>query len=77
MEEPSPAHKHEHSIRKLLLNGADLAARLGEIGNLPVDEQITKLRDAVRPYLVLVNAEERDPHTGIKYGDIWRYFRLT
>ncbi len=77
MEEPSPAHKHQHSIRKLLANGADLAARLGDIDNRPVDEQIAKLRETVRPYLVLVNGEERDPHTGIKYGDIWRYFRLT
>jgi hypothetical protein len=77
MEEPGPAHKHEHSIRKLLVNGADLAARLGEINKLPADEQVAKLREVVRPYLVLVHAEERDPHTGIKYGDIWRYFRLT
>ena len=35
------------------------------------------LRDAVRPYLQLVDPGGCDEHTGIPLRDIWRYFRFT
>lgn len=77
LEEPSPASKNKKSIRALIADGQELANRLRGITSLEPEEQVIRLEQLVRPYLVLVKQDERDPFTGIKYGDIWRYFRLT
>jgi len=77
VEEPSATSKIKKSIKVLLADGQELADRFRDVNKLHPDEQITALQHVIRPYLVLVEGEKRDPFTGIKYGDIWRYFRLT
>lgn len=58
-------------IRRLFADGPELADRLGRaaVGAIPVDE-------AVSPRLEAATADQRDPHTGLRLLDIWRYARL-
>jgi len=77
LEEPGPSSKIKKSIRALIADGQELAERLRDATVMEPEEQITRLEQLIKPYLVLVEPDERDPFTGIKYGDIWRYFRLT
>ena len=60
------------SIKSLIGDGKDLSQKLQAVkkGNLSIYE-------AVKPYLQLVQENERDQYTGLKLSDIWRYFRLT
>jgi hypothetical protein len=74
MEEP--LKKNVKSVKLLLANGKLLAGKLKGIINLPPDAQVTALRSLIKPYLVLVDSNKCDSFTGIRYGDIWRYFRL-
>lgn len=76
MEQPHHQAKHK-SIRLLMADGSELAARLEHILDLSETEQIAALSKIVRPYLQLVDGETRDPVTGIRLGDVWRYFRHT
>lgn len=57
-------------VASLFAQGSDLASRLDSLG--PSSE----ISEAVRPVLQLVDASSRDPHTGLKLQDIWRYARL-
>jgi len=50
-------------------DGPELAERLASIG----DADVTA---AIRPQLELVEGDARDPSTGIRLQDIWRYARL-
>ena len=78
MESPSVSSKRK-SIRDLIADGAELQARLRSARNLPTGgpERGQALRDAVQPYLQLVDGNLRDDHTGHLLRDIWRYFRYT
>ncbi|MCD7785256.1 MAG: DUF4338 domain-containing protein [Oscillospiraceae bacterium] len=60
------------SISHLIADGEELYARLRAISNNEI-----KIGDAIKPYLQLVQENERDEYTGQKLSDIWRYFRLT
>ena len=77
MERP-PASARRKSIRTLIADGAELQDRLSAARRHPVDNpaRIAVLRQAVRPYLQLVDAG-RDGCTNILLRDIWRYFRYT
>ena len=77
MERP-PASARRQSIRTLIADGAELQGRLSAARRHPADhpERIAALRQAVRPYLQLVDAG-RDECTNIPLRDIWRYFRYT
>lgn len=77
MEHP-PASARRKSVRTLIADGAELQGRLSAARRHPVDNpaRIAALRQAVRPYLQLVDAG-RDGCTNILLRDIWRYFRYT
>ena len=42
-----------------------------------IPNEPSSLREAVRPYLQLVDPKRRDKHTRIPLGHVWRYFRYT
>ena len=65
-------------ISALIADGAQLRAQLEHARDLPdADVQLDALRQCVRPYLQLVTEGARCQYTGLKLGDIWRYFRFT
>lgn len=67
-----------HSIFSLMRDGRDLAQRLRSINEISdEDEKEAALTQAVSPYLQFVEPDERCEHTGLRLGDIWRYFRHT
>lgn len=68
MEEPHSSSVQKHAITALIADGKELLERLLYAGSL---------EDSIQPYLQLVDYNQRDDHTGIKLGEIWRYFRLT
>ena len=78
LERPGPSSRHR-SIRALIADGAELQQRLlparGQRAGDPA--RADALRQAVRPYLQLVEPRVRDAETGIELRDIWRYFRYT
>ena len=78
MEAPSASSKQK-SIRQLIADGAELQRRLQPARERCDDEQAQAemLRQAIQPYLQLVDADSRDDHTGLRLRDIWRYFRYT
>ena len=78
MERPPASAKHD-SVRKLIAEGAELQERLSDARRRPAHdpERPAALREAVRPYLQLVEPKRRDKHTRIPLGHVWRYFRYT
>ena len=78
MERPPVSSTH-NSIRQLIACGGELQDRLRAARSRPSDDPVrTKiLRQAVQPYLQLVDAHGRDDYTGIRLSDIWRYMRYT
>ena len=78
LERPGPSSRHR-SIRTLIADGAELQQRLLMARGHHVDDpaRVDALRQAVRPYLQLVEPRTRDAETGIALRDIWRYFRYT
>ncbi len=78
MESP-PASVRRKSIRTLIADGAELQGRLSAARCHPAGHpaRAEALRQVVRPYLQLVDADRRDDCTGILLRDIWRYFRYT
>lgn len=78
LEQPKRASGRA-SIKALIADGAELQQRLlaGRRYRLDDPRRIEALRDAVRPYLQLVDPGVRDEHTGIVLRDVWRYFRFT
>lgn len=56
-------------IAAVFADGPDLAERLASAGG-------KDLSSAIRPVLELVEGDARDPDTGIRLQDIWRYARL-
>ena len=78
LEQPKPSSGRA-SIRSLIADGAELQQRLRAAREHRLEDprRNAALRDAVRPYLQLVDAGLRDSHTGLALRDIWRYFRFT
>lgn len=64
------ARMEKQGVAALFADGPELADRLATIG---AGDHVTA---AIRPVLQLVSADERDPETGLKLQDIWRYSRL-
>jgi Druantia protein DruA len=65
------------SILRLVADGRELRARLQPSLATAGDERVTHLAEAIRPYVQLVDADEREEHTDILQGEVWRYFRYT
>ena len=78
LEEPGPSSRHR-SIRALIADGAELRQRLLTARGHHVGDpaRTDALRQAVRPYMQLVEPHVCDAETGIPLRDIWRYFRYT
>jgi hypothetical protein len=67
-----------HSIFSLMRDGRDLAEKLREV-NLISDEKEKEesLQSIISPYLQVVEGDAKCEHTGLRLGDMWRYFRHT
>ena len=78
LERPKISSRHT-SIAALIADGAELQRRLQVARNAPLKDPKRQeaLRQAVQPYLQLVELGVRDAQTGIPLRDIWRYFRYT
>jgi hypothetical protein len=63
-------------ITNLIADGRTLREQLEPIARLPKAERGAALGQMIRPYLQLVEPDKRCELTGIKYADIWRYFRF-
>ena len=67
-----------HSIFSLMRDGKDLAERLEEVRDFEDDDARSRaLSQVITPYLQFVEGDAKCEHTGLKLGDIWRYFRHT
>ena len=64
------------SVRLLMADGAELAARLAPARELDGEERVAALEDAIRPYLQEAD-KSVDPTTGRRLLEIWRYFRYS
>lgn len=66
------------SIFSLMRDGRELAAKLKAAKEKPTGpHRYAALRQAVDPYIQVVEGDEICPETGLRLGDIWRYFRHT
>ena len=64
------------SVRLLMTDGAELAARLAPARELEGEERVEALNAAVQPYLQEAD-KSVDPTTGRRLREIWRYFRYS
>jgi|SRR5579859_885963 len=78
MESPSAAAR-QRTVKSLIADGMELRDRLTEAHAAPSgsEARTVALRQAVRPYLQLVEPGVRDVFTGILLQDVWRYVRYT
>jgi hypothetical protein len=78
MEKRRLTAKGWHSIFSVMRDGNELSNLLGQANQLESEEQkLAYLREAVRPYIQIVETGLQCPHTGILLSEIWRYFRHT
>ena len=64
------------SVRLLMADGAELAARLAPARELEGEERVEALGAAIKPYLQEAD-KSVDPTTGRRLREIWRYFRYS
>lgn len=66
------------SVFSLMRDGRDLAKKLRQVREEPDGpKRHAALRQVIDPYLQFVDAESVCDQTGLRLGDIWRYFRHT
>ena len=75
MERPREFQGRFVSIFSLMRDGEDLRASLETLE--PDDDPARRLRTIIDPYVQVIDPAERCTHTGLRLGDIWRYFRHT
>jgi hypothetical protein len=67
-----------HSIFSLMRDGRELAAKMDAAAAVEVEaERVRFLKQAIFPYLQIVEAGSTCEHTGLNLSDVWRYFRHT
>ncbi len=64
------------SIFSLMRDGRELRAALEEVAPRAAEDP-SVLRTVVDPYVQIVDNRQRCRYTGLRLGDIWRYFRHT
>ena len=64
------------SVRLLMADGAELAARLAPARELDGEDRVEALGAAIQPYLQEAD-KSVDPTTGRRLREIWRYFRYS
>jgi hypothetical protein len=77
MEQRRMGPKEWVSIFSLMRDGRELAEKLKTARKKTGAERVAALRKAIDPYLQVVEGDEVCPETGLRLGDIWRYFRHT
>lgn len=78
MERRRLTPKGWHSIYSLMRDGADLAEKLQSINQITDEkEKLEALSKTVSPYLQFAEPDAICEQTGLRLGDIWRYFRHT
>ena len=81
MEKPKEFKGQKYSILDLIDDGEDLLNAINEAQKSDDPEEVFK--KVIKPEIIPVYGKgHKDkitacPKTGLKYGDIWRYFRLT
>ncbi len=75
MERPREFRGRFVSIFSLMRDGEELRTALEAVDS--GDDAATRLRTVIDPYIQVVDPTERCAHTGLRLGDIWRYFRHT
>lgn len=65
------------SIYSLFREGRELARSLCDAGKLGGEERTAALKEAISPYIQLVDDSRTCEFTGLRLQDIWRYFRHT
>lgn len=73
----SPGHGGKRPVTELVADGRELRSRLLAARDAHGDKRTAHCREAVRPYLQLVESGKTDEFTGQALSDIWRYFRYT
>ncbi len=66
----------QRSVKLLMADGAELAARLAPARDLEGEKRIAALGEAVKPYLQEADGS-MDLTTGRRLREIWRYFRYS
>ena len=67
-----------HSIASLMRDGRELADTLRAIAQLaPGEKRSEALRQAIEPFVEVVESESVCEFTGLRLVDVWRYFRHT
>ena len=78
MERRRLTSKGWHSIFSLMRDGKDLADRLRKLSKTETGSEInTVLPQLISPYIQFVEGDATCVHTGLRLGDVWRYFRHT
>jgi hypothetical protein len=78
MERRRLTSKGWHSIYSVMRDGRELAASLrNATSSLNASERTQELKKAIDPYLQFVDPKSTCPETGLRLGDVWRYFRHT
>ena len=85
MEKPRKIGNEEKSILDLIDNGKELAEIFKDISQLDEKKKISLLKKIINPEIVICYPEDplfkeeqnNCPYTGLRLGDIWKYFRLT
>lgn len=66
------------SIFSLMRDGRDLAEKLREVAHYPSEaEREGAISQVVKPYIQVASGDSVCSETGMRLGDIWRYFRHT
>jgi Domain of unknown function (DUF4338) len=74
MERPREFAGRFVSIFSLMRDGQELRSALEAVATV---EDASALRTVIDPYVQVVTNTDRCRHTGLRLGDIWRYFRHT
>ena len=77
METRQLGPKGWHSIFSLMRDGSELADKLAAVRDLPAEQRLPQLGQAIQPYLQFVTEDARCRLDGLRLADIWRYFRYT
>ena len=78
MEKRRLTDKGWHSIFSVMRDGSELKKLLDKVKQLSTEEKkVVALSNIVKPYIQVVEPNEKCEQTGLALSDIWRYFRHT